>query len=562
MNDDRMARIPLKSLLIGSLVLTGAALCCLESAGAAEGIILESTTGSEGRSSATATVRIGESGEVSCGNDFSASGRLDIPAVRGSAFHFTIDAVSRADMTSGPDQGAKLADGEIDRDNSGKLGVRGGTNGINGREGLLLGLDGTGLNPKFGWQLTGIRFAYVGDGESYAIVNRRDTTRGLAGDTDGMIDVSGLGLFVRGGTVNRELASVFARDTAVSGSSGFRITAFRFALAAEPVADSSVAMELPRMHFADRVSGRPFSKDPAVVRFKGRYRLYYSVPPYKGKTNRGWTIGVAVSDNLVDWDKRGELSNTGEAEAKGFTAPGAIVLNGRIHLFYQTYGNRENDAICHAWSTDGLNFTRNPSNPIFRPAGDWNCGRAIDADVIPHGDKLLLYWATRDPDMKVQMQGVAAAPLDSDFSRRQWTQLNPDGPILAPGIPTALDEAGLDLAWEKNCVEAAAMAGQNGRLYMFYAGGYNNDPQQIGVAVSDDGVRFKRLSDKPFLPNGPPGSWNSSESGHPFLFQDDDGQDYLFFQGNDSHGRTWHLSVVPVDWVDGVPALAPDKLPN
>ncbi len=163
--------------------------------------------------------------------------------------------------------------------------------------------------------------------------------------------------------------------------------------------------------------------------------------------------------------------------------------------------------------------------------------------------------------MKIQMQGVAAAPFDSDFTRGRWTQLNSEGPILAPGVPTKLDAPGLDLAWERKCIEAAAMARHDGRLYMFYAGGYNNEPQQVGVAVSDDGVNFRRLSDKPFLPNGAPGSWNSSESGHPFLFQDDDGRDYLFHQGNDDHGRTWHLSVVPIDWRNGRPVLSSRKLP-
>jgi predicted GH43/DUF377 family glycosyl hydrolase len=319
--------------------------------------------------------------------------------------------------------------------------------------------------------------------------------------------------------------------------------------------------ETPRMYFADTVSGKPLSKDPAVVRFNGKYWLYYSIPPYQGKVNTGWTIGVATSDNLVDWKKAGELSNTGPAEQKGFTAPGAIVLEGRVHLFYQTYGNREEDAICHAWSTDGSNFVRNPTNPIFQPTGDWTCGRAIDADVIVFEDRLLLYWATRDPAMRIQMQGVAAAPLDSDFARDQWTQMNPDGPILAPTVPTELDKPGLNLAWEKRCIEAAAMASHDGRLYMFYAGGYNNDPQQIGVAVSQDGVHFKRLSDQPLVPNGPPGSWNHSESGHPFLFQDEDGQDYLFYQGNNTDGKTWHLSVVPIQWCNGHPVLAPERLP-
>jgi len=300
----------------------------------------------------------------------------------------------------------------------------------------------------------------------------------------------------------------------------------------------------PRVCFADTVSGRPFSKDPAVVKFQGRYLLYYSLPPYAGKPTKGWNIGIAASSNLADWKKIGELTNDGQAEQNGFCAPGAIVLHGKIHLFYQTYGNGPRDAICHAWSKDGIEFTRNPSNPIFNPKGEWNCGRAIDADVIEHGGRLLLYWATRDPAFKIQMQGVSAAPIDSDFTRSQWTQLNPDGPILKPELP-----------WERQCIEAAAMAKHDGRLYMFYAGGYNNEPQQIGVAVSDDGVQFTRLSDKPFLPNGPPGAWNSSESGHPFLFQDDDGRDYLFYQGNSDRGRTWYLSAIPIEWKNGQPVL-------
>ncbi|MCB1134195.1 MAG: glycoside hydrolase, partial [Verrucomicrobiae bacterium] len=144
------------------------------------------------------------------------------------------------------------------------------------------------------------------------------------------------------------------------------------------------------MYFADTVAGKAFSKDPAVVRFKDKYWLYYSVPPFQGKNGKGWTIGVANSDNLVDWTKAGELHNTGEAEKNGFTAPGAIVLNDKVHLFYQTYGNEKNDSICHAWSDDGLNFTRDPSNPIFQPTGNWTSGRAIDADVIVFKDKLLL----------------------------------------------------------------------------------------------------------------------------------------------------------------------------
>ena len=83
---------------------------------------------------------------------------------------------------------------------------------------------------------------------------------------------------------------------------------------------------------------------------------------------------------------------------------------------------------------------------------------------------------------------------------------------------------------------------------MFYAGAYNNDPQQIGVAKSSDGLKWERLSNKPFLTNGDPGSWNYSESGHPHIFQDDNGKTYLFFQGNNNRGKNWYISNIEVKW--------------
>jgi len=289
--------------------------------------------------------------------------------------------------------------------------------------------------------------------------------------------------------------------------------------------------------------GRPYAKDPSVIRFGGRYLMYYSIPP--AQDNRtgadgfptGWAIGIAESRDLRKWRKVGEVLPVQEVERNGIAAPGAIVIRGKVHLFYQTYGNGRRDAINHAVSADGLRFDRDPGNPVFRPTdAAWSAGRAIDAEAFVHGDKLLLYYATRDPDMKVQKIGVAQAPLTSSFGAGDWTNLSKDGPALTP-----------TLDWERNCVEAPSIVRHEGKLYMFYAGGYNNEPQQIGVAVSDDGQSWKRLSDLPLLPNGPAGSWNASESGHPGVFQDGK-RTVLFFQGNPDKGKTWTLAATEIGW--------------
>ena len=296
------------------------------------------------------------------------------------------------------------------------------------------------------------------------------------------------------------------------------------------------------MLFADTTrTGWPFSKDPHVIPFHGKYLMYYSVPP---KGNSGWGIGMAESTDLTQWKPIGSLSPAADYEAKGLCAPGALVRNDTIHLFYQTYGNDKKDAICHAWSVDGVNFTRNATNPIFAPkAGDWNCGRAIDAEVIFAKGKYFLYYATRTPDYVKQIVGVATAPAGTNFNRETWTEAC-DRAILVPEWP-----------WEETCIEAPSVVEMNGTLYMFYAGAYNNRPQQIGLATSTDGIHWRKVSNKPFLANGDPRAWNYCESGHPHIFKDKDGQTYLFYQGNEDFGRTWFLSQRKIIWRDGFPQL-------
>lgn len=309
-----------------------------------------------------------------------------------------------------------------------------------------------------------------------------------------------------------------------------------------PTPSTENTSPLPAMHYADSTrNGINFSKDPHVISFKGRYLMYYSVGP---TDQAGWSIGISESNNLMDWKPLLSMEVVDSCEAKGFCAPCAIVRNDTVHLFYQTYGNGPKDAICHAWSTDGLHFQRNPTNPVFAPKpSSWNCGRAIDAEVAFINGKYHMYYATRTPDYQKQIIGVAVAPASTNFDKKDWTEVV-DHAILTPEYP-----------WEETCTEGPSVLEKDGVYYMFYAGAYNLRPQQIGVARSTDGINWEKMSNKPFLTNGDPGTWNSCESGHPHIFKDKNGDTYLFYQGNDDFGKTWYLSNVKVWWKNGKPSL-------
>ena len=127
------------------------------------------------------------------------------------------------------------------------------------------------------------------------------------------------------------------------------------------------------MLYTDPTS-RPFAKDPAVVRFHDRYYLYYSQMQEEGPLR----IAIAVSDDMDTWEKVALLPLDQPCEANGVGAPGAIVLNGRVHLFYQTYGNWEKDALCHAVSEDGVFFRRLFHQPFLScgKPGAWNASES------------------------------------------------------------------------------------------------------------------------------------------------------------------------------------------
>jgi predicted GH43/DUF377 family glycosyl hydrolase len=321
---------------------------------------------------------------------------------------------------------------------------------------------------------------------------------------------------------------------------------------------AAAQMVTPTMYFADysRIKdaagvAKPFAKDPSVIFWVDRFYMYYSI--CGASTNgspgsSGWGMGIAESYDLEHWTKVGEIAANSaySFESKGICAPCAKVFNGKIQLFYQTYGNGAGDAICHAWSTDAIHFTRNTTNPIFKPTGTWNCGRAIDAEIFHFGNKYYLYFATRDPAYVKQITGVATAPdTTTTFNKSVWTMAC----TAAIVIP--------EYSWEGNCTEGASIIQRNGKLYMFYAGNYNNAPQQIGVAVSTDGLTWTKPSTTPFLANGANGTWNKSESGHPGIFDMDGKQSFLFYQGNNDGGKTWWLSQIEIYWGANGPSKTP-----
>ena len=291
------------------------------------------------------------------------------------------------------------------------------------------------------------------------------------------------------------------------------------------------------MMYGDSVRTQaPFAKDPTVIRMGERCLMYYSA---RGYENTSWHAAVAESRDLINWKRVGDLdiTDTKGEQIWGVIAPCAKVFDGTVHLFYQRYWKPAgNNNIWHAISSDGIHFTNSCDEPVFIPKAQWCANRSIDAEVYRVKDKMILMFATRDSAMEIQMLGMAEAPYGSDYGPDKWTLLTTEGPLMKP-----------EYEWEGHCIEAPTVFERDGYYYLFYAGAYNHEHQQIGLAVSSDGYNFERINPEGlFYRSGPEGSWNYGESGHPGIFEDEDGSLWLFYQGKASPDADYFLSVCKV----------------
>lgn len=280
----------------------------------------------------------------------------------------------------------------------------------------------------------------------------------------------------------------------------------------------------------------PFAKDPTVIRLGDTYYMYYTVKAYD-KSRRpdevapledGYNTAIARSTDMIHWEYvcQLDLRDSEGGRIWGAVAPCVKIFDDVIHMFYQrVWAATGNSEIWHAVSSDGITFTNTVDEPVWIARTGWSITRAIDAEVYRVGDRMVLIYATRDPQNVIQMLGMADAPYGSDYAPDKWVNLTPDAPLLSPDYP-----------WEMSCIEAPTVYERNGIWYMFYAGAYNHENQQIGLATSTDGYHYTRVEYDPENPGlfyrmGGPGEWNTAESGHPGVFVDNDEQVYLFYQG-------------------------------
>ena len=150
-------------------------------------------------------------------------------------------------------------------------------------------------------------------------------------------------------------------------------------------------------------------------------------------------------------------------------------------------------SISYATSRDGVSWNLHEQNPVLKadeyPAFDseW----VIDPDVIGIGDQYFMYYAGHKDAL---WQGGLARSTDGIH----WTRSS-SNPLLqtVPGT------------WESMTCGAQHTVIRNGIFYAFYEG-YDGFTRQVGLANSTDGESWTKFPGNPVLGPGEPGAWDAS----------------------------------------------------
>jgi len=184
-----------------------------------------------------------------------------------------------------------------------------------------------------------------------------------------------------------------------------------------------------------------------------------------------------------------------------------LVINDIYRMWYSGSDGSGTERIGHAWSLDGIDWTKDPNNPILDLGnpGEWDDEAVIHPYVV-FEDPLYRMWYNGHDGTTQRI--LYAYSLDGV----QWTRFT-DHSMLEPGDPGSWDDLALGPVSVLHAIN---------RYHMWYTGWNQSHEFRIGYATSPDGLEWtKDLEDNPVLTPGNPGTWDDVMVGLPNVMLED-----------------------------------------
>jgi len=109
-------------------------------------------------------------------------------------------------------------------------------------------------------------------------------------------------------------------------------------------------------------------------------------------------------------------------ESRAVFNPGAIYLDGKVHLLYRAMGNDGVSRFGYAASLDGYSIKERLPNPVFEPASESEKDGCEDPRLIEIGNQLVMTYTALREYSHLQVYQIAATTIaKEDFIKQKWS---------------------------------------------------------------------------------------------------------------------------------------------
>lgn len=168
-----------------------------------------------------------------------------------------------------------------------------------------------------------------------------------------------------------------------------------------PVSKSWIAHSgNPVVSFGDTIVNSKWDS-PSVIFENGQYWMYMTgtlgdfgedIVPFRANSDDGIQWNIRKTPVLA----KGNVPT--DIDFNGIESPSVVKFNGTYHMYYTVVpqdiiGSR---SIGHATSNDGINWTKDPENPILEPTGnvmDWNGIQVAEPGAVVFDNTVFLYFS-------------------------------------------------------------------------------------------------------------------------------------------------------------------------
>lgn len=209
----------------------------------------------------------------------------------------------------------------------------------------------------------------------------------------------------------------------------------------------------------------------------GHDRIGVATIPVEKFDGFTWNISPAPIIDVGEpgsWDERHALD------------PAAVLVKGKVFLYYTGSSARADRAICLAVSDDGVHFTKYGHNPVVVGGGP--------EVVYRDGVFYLYFWKP--------------VPGRNGFQIHYATSA--DGYHFAEPVQSLALPVGTEGSWDSFTAETPRVFSEGGLSYMVYCGSDRNKdyPFNAGLATSRDLVHWVKYPGNPIFSRGDEGQWD------------------------------------------------------